>query len=142
MDQRLSLVTLGVSDLERSAAFYENGLGWKRNSNNEGVIFFQLPGMVLGLWSRAALAEEIGIADTGGFGGIALAYNARSREEVDRVLAEAGSAPGGAVVKAAAETFWGGYSGYFCDPDGHHWEVAHNPFWTIREDGSLSMSAA
>jgi catechol 2,3-dioxygenase-like lactoylglutathione lyase family enzyme len=140
MDQRLSLVTLGVADLERSAAFYEKGLGWKRANKDAGVVFFQLPGMVLGLWSRAALAEEIGIADHGGFGGIALAYNARSREEVDRVLAEAGSAPGGTVIRGAGETFWGGYSGYFCDPDGHHWEVAHNPFWTIRPDGSLSIS--
>lgn len=137
MDQRVSLITVGVADLDRSVAFYET-LGWKRSDTPEGVAFFQIPGAVFGLWSRTALAEEAGLADTGGFGGIALAYNARSRDEVDAVLAEA-EAAGATLLKPATETFWGGYSGYFADPDGHPWEVAHNPFWTIEADGRVTL---
>ncbi len=140
MDQRLSLVTLGVVDLARSRAFYE-ALGWKRGNNDAGVVFFQLRGMVLALWSRAALAEDAGIADGGGFGGIALAYNARSKDEVDAVLAEAAAA-GASILKPAAETVWGGYSGYFADPDGHPWEVAWNPHWSVDEAGRVSLSSA
>jgi uncharacterized protein len=139
MEQRLSLVTLGVADLERARRFYEDGLGWKRASKEESVVFFQLPGAVLALWSRASLAEDAGIADTGArFGGMALAYNARSREEVDAVLAEAGAA-GGHLLKPGADTFWGGYSGYFADPDGHPWEVAFNPFWSLDAEGRVSL---
>jgi catechol 2,3-dioxygenase-like lactoylglutathione lyase family enzyme len=138
MEQRLSLVTLGVADLVRSQAFYER-LGWKRGNTEEGVAFFQLPGGIMALWSRKALAEDAGIADSGaGFGGMALAYNARSREEVDAVIAEAVTA-GGRLQKAAHETFWGGYSGYFADPDGHLWEVAWNPFWRIDDSGIVHL---
>ena len=140
MEQRLSLVTLGVADLERSRRFYEEGLGWKRGNKDEGVVFFQLPGSILALWSRASLAEDAGLPDSGtGFSGIALAYNARSREEVDAVLAEA-EAAGARILKRAAETFWGGYSGYFADPDGHPWEVAWNPEWALDEAGRVSLT--
>lgn len=141
MDQRLSLVTLGVADLEKSARFYEDGLGWKRGNRDEGIVFFQMPGMILALWSRASLAADAKVKDGGGdgFGGMALAYNARSRGEVDAALAEA-KAAGARLLKPAEETPWGGYSGYFADPDGHVWEVAHNPFWKIGEDGSVSLA--
>lgn len=140
MEQRLSLVTLGVADLARARRFYEDGLGWKRGNDNDDVAFYQMPGGVFALWSRAALAEDAGVADSGAsFAGMALAYNARSREEVDVVLAEARAA-GGDIVKPAHETSWGGYSGYFADPEGHLWEVAYNPFWSIEEDGSMRMA--
>jgi catechol 2,3-dioxygenase-like lactoylglutathione lyase family enzyme len=140
MDQRLSLVTLGVADLERSARFYEAGLGWRRGNENPDVVFFQMPGMILALWVRASLAEDARVTDTGAaFAGMTLAYNARSRDEVDSVLAEAGAA-GARILKPAEEVFWGGYSGYFADPDGHVWEVAHNPFWKIDAEGRVSLS--
>ena len=139
MEQRLSMVTLGVADLERSTRFYEEGLGWKRGNEDEGVVFFQAPGTVIGLFPRDALAADIGISSTGeGFGGVTLAFNARSREEVDAVLAEATEA-GARLLKPAEEVFWGGYSGYFADPDGHVWEVAFNPFWTISADGRVEL---
>jgi catechol 2,3-dioxygenase-like lactoylglutathione lyase family enzyme len=140
MEQRLSLVTLGVADLARARRFYEEGLGWRRGNDNDGVAFYQMPGAILALWPRPSLAEDAGVADSGAsFGGVALAYNARNRAEVDAVLAEAGAA-GAVVVKPAHETFWGGYSGYFADPDGHLWEVAHNPFWTVGDDGSVRLA--
>jgi hypothetical protein len=140
MEQRLSLVTLGVADLSRARRFYEEGLGWKRGNDNDGVAFYQMPGAILALWSRPSLAEDAGVADSGAsFAGIALAYNARSRSEVEMVLAEA-EAAGAKVVRSAHETPWGGYSGYFADPDGHLWEVAHNPFWTIGDDGSVRLA--
>jgi uncharacterized protein len=140
VDQRLSLVTLGVADLDRARRFYEEGLGWKRANEEESVVFFQLPGMVLGLWSRKDLAEDTGLDDGGAsFSGMTLAYNTRSRAEVDVVMAEAEKA-GGRVLKPAAETFWGGYSGYFADPDGHPWEVAHNPFWSLDAEGRVSLA--
>jgi catechol 2,3-dioxygenase-like lactoylglutathione lyase family enzyme len=139
VDQRLSLVTLGVGELDRAAHFYEQGLGWKRKGETEGVVFFQLPGSILALWPRDSLAEDAGVSASGsGFSGIALAYNARSRDEVDAVLAEA-TAAGGQLVKPAKETFWGGYSGYFSDPDGHLWEVAHNPGWTLDAAGRVTI---
>ena len=138
MEQRLSLVTLGVADLGRAKAFYE-ALGWSGSSPSEGVVFFQAGGMVVALWGREQLAEDSVAEDAGGWGGITLAHNVRSPEEVDAVLAEAGRA-GGTVARAGAATFWGGYSGVFHDPDGHPWEVAHNPFWTLAEDGSISLS--
>ena len=138
MEQRLSLVTLGVADLARSLRFYE-ALGWRRNNRDEGVAFFQIPGAVFALWSRASLAEDARVADTGAsFGGITLAYNARSKAEVDTVLAEA-KAAGGTLLKPAHDVFWGGYSGYFADPDGHAWEVAWNPGWTLDEEGRVSL---
>ena len=139
MEQRLSLITLGVADLERSRRFYEDGLGWRRGNDHPEVVFYQLVGMVLALWSRDALAQDAHLPGTdSGFGGIALAYNARTREEVDAVLAEA-EAAGAKILKSAEDAFWGGYSGYFADPDGHAWEVAWNPDWTLAEDGSVRL---
>ena len=141
MEQRLSLVTLGVADLERARRFYEDGLGWRRGNDHEEVAFYQLGGMVLALWGREALAQDARLPDAGsGFGGIALAYNTRSREEVDAVLAEA-EAAGGRILKPAEDASWGGYSGYFADPDGHPWEVAWNPDWTHRRPTAASGSA-
>jgi hypothetical protein len=139
MEQRLSLVTLGVRDLDRARRFYE-ALGWKRSVKNaEGVCFFQLGGIVLSLWGRADLAQDAGQEDDRhGFPGIALAHNCRSREDVDAVLAEA-EAAGARIVKPACAAFWGGYSGYFTDPEGYPWEVAWNPGFTINEDGSITL---
>lgn len=139
MEQRISLVTLGVVDLDRSRKFYED-LGWRRSVRNaEGVVFFQTGGMALALYPRIDLAKDANLSvEGGGFGGISLAYNARSREEVDATLAEAQSA-GATVLKPAEEAFWGGYSGYFADPDGFPWEVAWNPTFPIAEDGSLRL---
>jgi catechol 2,3-dioxygenase-like lactoylglutathione lyase family enzyme len=142
MEQRLSLVTLGVGDLTRACRFYENGLGWTRGNAHPEVAFYQLGGMVLALWGRAALAQDAGVPEAGnGFRGIALAYNARSRAEVDAVLGEAAAA-GATIVKPAGDTPWGGYAGYFADPDDHLWEVAWNPDWTLAEDGSVRLQRA
>jgi len=140
MDQRVSLITLGVRDLARARAFYLDGLGWTASgAGNESVTFIQMNGVALGLWSRASLAEDAGLEDVEGtFSGISLAYNARDRAEVDRVLAQA-EAAGGRIVQPAREVFWGGYSGYFTDPDGHLWEVAWNPFWEVTEDGRVIL---
>ena len=138
MEQRLSVVTLGVADLERARAFY-GALGWTPGTDDEGVVFFQAGGMVLALWARDALAGDSGVEDPGGWGGVTLAYNARSRTEVDAVLAEAERA-GARSARPGAETFWGGYSGVFVDPDGHPWEVAHNPFWHLDGGGSVRLT--
>ena len=126
MEQRISLVTLGVGDLPRARAFYE-ALGW-RGQEVERTVFFQAGGQALVLWSRADLAADAGIPDpgAGGFGGMSLAHNVRSRAEVDALLADAAAA-GATITRPAAETSYGGYAGYFADPDGHVWEVAHNP---------------
>jgi len=137
MEQRLSLVTLGVSDLARARTFYEQ-LGWKRTGDDEEVVFFQAGGMVLALWGRDHLAADSTVQDGGGWGGVTLAQNVRSPAEVDTVLAEA-KAAGAHIGREGAETFWGGYSGVFLDPDGHPWEVAFNPFWTIGDDGSTRL---
>jgi catechol 2,3-dioxygenase-like lactoylglutathione lyase family enzyme len=138
MEQRVSLITLGVGDLARARAFYE-GLGWTSGAAPaDDVVFFQAGGMIVALWGRGQLAEDSVVADEGGWGGITLAYNARSPDEVDAVLAEAGAA-GATVARPGAATFWGGYSGVFHDPDGHAWEVAHNPHWTIGADGSTRL---
>ena len=137
MDQRVSLVTLGVTDIDRARAFYE-ALGWTGQSPDGEVVFFQAGGMILALWDRARLAEDSVTSDGGGWGGVTLAYNVRSPEEVDQILAEAGSA-GATIGRAGATTFWGGYSGVFIDPDGHPWEVAHNPGWPIAADGSVRL---
>jgi predicted lactoylglutathione lyase len=138
VEQRLSLVTLGVRDLERARRFYE-ALGWTSGAAPaDDVVFFQAGCMIVALWGRDQLAEDTVVEDSGGWGGITLAYNTRSREEVDSVLAEA-EAAGATIPRAGAETFWGGYSGVFVDPEGHAWEVAHNPHWTIGEDGSVSL---
>ena len=140
MEPRISLITLGVADMVKSRAFYEN-LGWQSGSqSNSDVTFFQAGGMILGLYGRAALAADAGVTDsTPGFSGIALAYNGRDKAEVDAVLAEAVAA-GGTLVKAAEDVFWGGYSGYFADPDGHLWEVAWNPSFPITSDGTITLS--
>ncbi len=137
MDQRLSLVTLGVADIDVARAFYE-ALGWTGQSPDGEVVFFQAGGMIVALWGRERLAEDSMVSDQGGWGGVTLAYNARSPEEVDQVLAEADAA-GATIGRAGAPTFWGGYSGIFIDPDGHPWEVAHNPGWTIAADGSVRL---
>jgi hypothetical protein len=140
MEQRVSLVTLGVSDLARARAFYE-ALGWVTNAAPEDdVLFFQASGMIVALWGRSELAEDSVVTDSGGWGGITLAYNTRSPAEVDAVLAEAASA-GAAIARPGAQTFWGGYSGVFHDPDGNAWEVAHNPHWTLHDDGSIALGA-
>ncbi|MBT6096144.1 MAG: VOC family protein [Rhodospirillaceae bacterium] len=141
MEQRLSLVSLGVADVAAATAFYER-LGWQRSvaNSNEAITFFQLGGIILGLYGGQALADDIGIenSDRLGFNGVTLAFNARSKDEVDAVLAEA-KAAGANIVKPAEDVFWGGYSGYFSDPDGHHWEVAWNPFFPISEDGAVTL---
>lgn len=141
MEQRLSLVTLGVTDLARSRRFYEAGLGWRASSASNGsIVFFQLGGLALALWDAAALAEDAGLpADAvGGRGAIALAHNVRTQEEVDRVLAQA-EAAGARPLRPAAATFWGGYTGYFADPDGHVWEVAWNPHFPLDAEGGLHL---
>jgi catechol 2,3-dioxygenase-like lactoylglutathione lyase family enzyme len=138
MDQRVSLITLGVSDLERARAFYE-ALGWRTGAAPaEDVVFFQAGGMIVALWDRRSLEEDSATTDSGGWGGVTLAYNTRSEGEVDAVIEEARHA-GATIGREPAATFWGGYSGVFIDPDGHPWEVAHNPGWTIDEDGSVHL---
>lgn len=139
MEQRISIITLGVSNLEHSGRFYER-LGWRRSmAKAEGVIFFQAGGTALALYPRSHLAKDANVPPEGhGFAGIALAYNTRTREEVDRVLADA-EAAGAKILRAAHKAFWGGYSGYFTDPDGFVWEVAWNPSFPIAEDGSIRL---
>jgi uncharacterized protein len=139
VEQRVSLVTLGVRDLARARSFYET-LGWKTGAEpGDDVVFFQAGGMVLALWGRDQLAEDTRVEDTGGWGGVTLAYNTRSAAEVDDVMREAGAA-GATICRPAAETFWGGYAGVFVDPEGHAWEVAHNPHWTVAADGSVQLA--
>ncbi len=138
MDQRVSLITLGVDDLATARAFYE-ALGWECKEVEE-TVFVQAGGSAIVLWARAKLADDAGIDDTGsdGFGGVALAQNVRSREEVDEIVAAAEGA-GATITKPAAKTFYGGYAAYFADLDGHLWEIAHNPGFTLRDDGSLVL---
>ena len=130
-------MTLGVADLDDARRFYET-LGWSRSGGGDAVVFFQTGGMVVALWSRQALAEDSGVEDKGGWGGVTLAHNVRSPAEVDAVIDEARAA-GARIVREPAEAFWGGYSGVFVDPDGHPWEVAHNPGWTLAADGSVRL---
>jgi uncharacterized protein len=138
MEQRMSLITLGISDLDRARKFYE-ALGWATDAEEaDDVVFFQAGGMILALWDRGKLAEDSVVTDNGGWGGITLAYNTRSTDEVDQVIEEARKA-GATIGREPAETFWGGYSAIFIDPDGHPWEVAHNPRWTITEDGATLL---
>jgi catechol 2,3-dioxygenase-like lactoylglutathione lyase family enzyme len=137
MDNRVSLITLGVADIARARAFYE-ALGWVGQSPDGEVVFFQAGGMVLALWDRDKLAEDSVVEDGGGWGGVTLAYCVGSPTEVDGVLEAAGAA-GATIGRPGAVTFWGGYSGIFVDPDGHPWEVAHNPAWTLAEDGSVHL---
>ena len=138
MEQRISLITLGVADVGRARAFYER-LGW-HGQEAEETVFFQAGGMALILWGRAKLAADASLRDqqAGGFGGVTLAHNVRSRTEVDAVLSDAAGA-GAEITQPARETFYGGYAGYFLDPDGHAWEVAHNPHWTLADDGSITI---
>ncbi len=138
MDQRLSLITLGVDDVARSREFYE-ALGWSGQEVQE-TVFFQAGGLALVLWGREKLAADCGLQsrDAGGFDGIALAHNVRSGEDVDALIAKAERA-GATVTRAPATTFYGGYAGIFLDPDGHAWEIAHNPGFTLAPDGSLVL---
>ncbi len=139
MKQRVSLITLGVADVERARAFYE-ALGWQTGAApGDDVVFFQVGPMVVALWGRAELAADSGVGEDSGWGGVTLAHNVSSPAEVDAVLAEVAAA-GATIARPGAETFWGGYSGVFLDPDGHPWEVAHNPHWTLGEDGSVSLN--
>ena len=139
MEPRVSLVTLGVADLAKARKFYE-ALGWRttNDAENEGVAFFQSGGMVLALWSREELAKDSGVEDGGGWGGVTLAYNLPSPADVDAFL-EGARAAGARIAREGAETFWGGYSAAFIDPDGHPWEVAHNPFWSIDSNGDVRL---
>lgn len=142
MKQRVTLITLGVEDIERARAFYE-ALGWgSRAQPGADVVFFQTGGSVFALWDRALLAQDSGVEDPGqkGFGGITLAHNVSCPEEVDAIVAQAASA-GATVTRAPGETFWGGYSGVFVDLDGYPWEVAHNPRWTLDEHGNVTLPA-
>jgi predicted lactoylglutathione lyase len=144
MDQRISIITLGVADLARSRSFYER-LGWCQSSaSNEAISFFQAGGMILALYSRPELAKDAMIddaapaAESRGFAGFTLSFNAPSRAEVDQVLAEA-KAAGAKILKPAQQASWGGYSGYFADPDNFAWEVAFNPSFPIDEDGAIQL---
>ena len=140
MEQRVSIITLGVTDLDRSRQFYER-IGWRCSvAKSEGIVFFQSGGMAVALYPREELAKDANVAPDGtGFQGVTLAYNARNRAEVDSVLADAVAA-GAKLLKPAQEAFWGGYSGYFSDPDGFLWEVAWNPTFPISADGSIRLS--
>jgi uncharacterized protein len=138
VEQRVSLVTLGVRDLGRARRFYE-ALGWTtRAAPDDDVVFFRATGLVLALWDRTRLAEDSGVTDADGWGGVTLAHNVRSPEEVDAVVEEARTA-GARIAREPGATFWGGYSGVFVDPEGHPWEVAYNPRWTIEPDGSIRL---
>ena len=138
-EPRISLITLGVQDLKRATAFYE-ALGWRRAAPSQlSVTFIQLGNIVLSLFSREELAKDAGVSATGdGFSGITLAYNARSTDEVDAIVARAIEC-GGTLVKQPEKVFWGGYSGYFADTEGHLWEVAHNPFFAMDDAGNLKL---
>ena len=137
MEQRISLITLGVADLRRAMEFYA-AMGWDGSSPDGDVAFFQAGGMVFALWDRAKLATDSGVEDSGGWGGVTLAHNVGSQEEVDAVTEEARAA-GATIGREPAETFWGGYSSVFLDPDGHAWEIAHNPGFTITDEGAVVL---
>jgi uncharacterized protein len=138
MKQLVNLITLGTEDLGRARRFYE-ALGWSTNAAPEDdVVFFQAGEMVLALWDRARLAEDSAVEDGGGWGGVTLALNFGSTAEVDAVIEEARAA-GATIGREPAETFWGGYSGIFVDPEGHPWEIAHNSHWTVTESGGIQL---
>jgi len=141
MEQRVTLITLGVADLDASRSFYER-LGWKRSvAAAEGVAFFQAGGVVLALYPRTDLARDLGVAfDPPAACPISVAQNVRSRDEVDRILAEAVAA-GAKLLKPGADVFWGGYVGYFADPDGFTWEVAWNPYFPLDAEGRIALPA-
>lgn len=140
MNQHLHIITLGVSDLERSVTFYRETLGWRpASATTDEVAFFQAGGVVLGLYPREKLAADATVAAAGsGFAGVALAFNARSEREVDETVRDL-EARGARIVKRPQKAFWGGYSAYFADPDGYLWEVAHNPFFPYDEKGNLRL---
>jgi uncharacterized protein len=139
MRQRVTAITLGVGDLALARAFYE-ALGWRSNTPAEmGVAFFQAGGMVLSLWDRESNAEDSGVPLGVGWGGVTLALNVGSPAEVDEAISEAAAA-GAKITRAPGATFWGGYSGVFVDLDGHPWEVAHNPHWTLDADGAVTLA--
>lgn len=142
MEQRISLITLGVDDMDRSAAFYES-LGWARVDSADGVIAFDLLGQTLGLYSRADLARDMGldVADVGGFSGITLAHNVRDKGDVAQIVDRARAA-GARIIKDPHDVFWGGHIAYFADPDGHVWEIAHNPFSPLAKDGAFRWNGA
>jgi uncharacterized protein len=137
MEQRISLVTLGVSDVERARSFYER-LGWSGESPDGEIVFFQAGGMIVALWNREQLGRDSVVSDEGGWGGVTLAHNVSSPDEVDEVLSHA-EAAGATISRPGSATFWGGYSGAFVDPDGHPWEIAHNPGWRLMPDGSVHL---
>jgi predicted lactoylglutathione lyase len=138
MRQRVTVITLGVHDLARARHFYD-ALGWETGAEpNDDVVFFQAGDMVLALWDRAKLAEDSCVEDSPGWGGVTLALNLGSREEVNAVTEEARAA-GARIGREPAETFWGGYSSVFLDPEGHPWEIAHNPHWTLTPDGGVRV---
>jgi catechol 2,3-dioxygenase-like lactoylglutathione lyase family enzyme len=137
MDQRISLITLGVTDVAAAKEFYER-LGWTVGMYVEDTAFFQVGGLIVSLWSRQKLAEDSAVTDGGGWGGVALAHNVRSPSEVDRLIEEARAA-GATISKEPGPTFYGGYAGVFLDPDGHPWEVAHNEGFPLAEDGTISL---
>lgn len=138
LEPRISIVTLGVEDMERARGFYER-LGWQAaSSSNDSVTFFNMGGMILGLYGRDALAEDATVEfSPARFTGVSLAHNCASEDQVDAVMAFA-EAAGAKIVKQPEKVFWGGYSGYFADPDGHLWEIAHNPFFPMDEDGRIT----
>jgi catechol 2,3-dioxygenase-like lactoylglutathione lyase family enzyme len=138
VEQRLSAITIGVSDLARSRKFYEDGLGWKIGLAPDGVAFYQMNGFVVSLFPLPDLQADARVSTPLGIGGIALAHNVQSREQVDATLAQAERA-GATILKPGIEAEWGGYSGYFADPDGHGWEVAWNPGWPIHDDGTTTL---
>jgi len=144
MEQRLSMFTLGVADLERTKAFYHKVIGWKPEPTPPEIAFFDLGGTVFSLYPHEAMIDDMGIGPAAPpnspYQGFALAHNARSKEEVDAIFARL-KEHGATILKDAHDTFWGGYSGYFSDPDGHMWEVAYNPHWTVQDDGRISMKA-
>lgn len=140
MRQKLNLITLGVSDFQKSVDFYEKGLGWKKSSASvEELALFPLGGMVLALHPRTALAEDAMVSPTGsGFSALTISYNAKSEKEVDEVLDKVRTI-GATIIKPAQKVYWGGYSGYFKDPDGHLFEVAYNPFWELDENDNIKL---
>lgn len=140
MRQKLNCITLGVNNFEKAIAFYESGLGWKKSSaSQDDIAFFQLGGIVLALYPRKLLAKDATVNDKPtGFSGITISYNAKSEKEVDDVLKKVAKL-GAIIIKPAQKVFWGGYSGYFKDPDGHLFEVAHNPFWKFDDNDNLIL---
>jgi predicted lactoylglutathione lyase len=140
VEQRISLVTLGVADVGAAKAFYQR-LGWVVGLEIQETVFFQAGGLIVTLWGRDKLAADCGVVDSGGWGGIALAHNVGSREEVNRIIDDARGA-GAQISREPAETFYGGYAGVFLDLDGHAWEVAHNPGFGLSEDGTVTLPSA